>query len=89
MNGPIRAREDMDLSQEGLDRIPTEAEKVAWITGRQLSAIRSYRYRVHPDRGLEAVVSVLEEATSVKRMFTVLPTVHLGTMYDQDGEVKP
>jgi hypothetical protein len=65
-------------TQEELDRIPTEAEKVAWIAGKQLPAMRSYRGRVHPDRGLETVVVVFEEATGVKRTFQVLPTAYLG-----------
>ena len=71
-------REDTMVTEEETYRSPTEPEKRAWVAGKHLPALRAYRGRVHPDRGLEAVVVVFEEATGVKRTFQVLPTAYLG-----------
>ncbi len=72
----------MDPPEDDLWRLPSTPECRAWVAGRQMAAIRSYRARVYPDRGLEAVVVAFEESTHVGRCFRVLETVHLGTRED-------
>jgi len=59
---------------------PTAAECAAWSRDfrGQLAALRAYRWRLFPTPDLHAAVLVFEEETSVKRRFTVAPTVHLG-----------
>lgn len=63
-------------------RVPSNAEQRAWVMGSQAAALHSYRLRVRPDRGLEAVVVVFEDTTHVGRSFKVIESVCLGSGKD-------